>query len=141
MARRKQRGGSVRDRVPGLNKSTDNGQGEAPVAVAEKKKTEGAPAGPQKTPAKLEDYLAAQLHESQSNLMEARADNLRMSQQLLAKDQEILRLKQRLHNMEVKEVEKLKGKLRENHKLTVGTSFKQDDDTGEVFRVENQATQ
>ena len=113
MTRRK-RGNSVRDRVPSLNKSTKKDQGDGSVAVAEQeqkaadqKAPETPDEGPTRTPAKLADYLAAQLHEAQGNLMEAKADILRLRQQLLVKDQSILKLQEKIHNLELKEVEKL----------------------------------
>ena len=153
MTRRNKQKTSVRDRVPGLKKPRVNGaQSGKEVAVASQSTPEevppkGTPAEgasektEKRTPATTADYLAAQLHESQSNLMTARALNLKFRSELLAKDRAILTLEQKLHNQEVEKVEKLKGRLREEHKLRLGATLKKDDDTGEVYWLEKNSSE
>lgn len=139
------RSGSVRDRVPGLRKQSNNdtqsdGATAMVVAPSVEQETGEAQDKPEqkKTPASVADYLAAQLHEAQGNIVDLRSNSISLRQALLQKDQIILNLEKKIFALEAQEVEKLKIQLREDHGLTFGRTLKKDDETGEVFWLETE---
>jgi len=130
---------SVRDRVAGIQKPKIKAQGNGGEQVAVETMDEiEQGAKPKKTLVSTADYLAAQLHEAQSNIMDLRAAQMNMRQALLQKDQVILNLETRILNLEAKEVEKLKEQLRETHGLRMGRTMKKDEKTGEIFWLESE---
>jgi hypothetical protein len=143
--KRGKKSGSVRDRVPGLRKQSSNdtqiaGGTTMVVAPSADQKTEITQEKPEqkKIPASVADYLAAQLHEAQGNIVDLRSNSISLRQALLQKDQIILNLEKKIFAMEAQEVEKLKIQLREDHGLTFGRTLKKDDETGEVFWLETE---
>ena len=74
------------------------------------------------------EVLAVQLHEARSQNFELRNQLINLQQALVEKEKLILELEKPLIEGENKA-------LRDKHKLTVGTSFQRDPDTGDYYRV------
>jgi len=140
--RRGKKSSSVRDRVPGIQKQSGNGAERkvetAMNVVTEESRPVETAASKKRTPATVADYLAAQLHEAQGNIMDLRTQAMSFRQVLLQKDQVILNLEKKILQLESREVEKLKEQLREDHGLAFGRTMEKNDETGEIFWVESE---
>jgi len=140
--RRGKKSSSVRDRVPGIQKQNGNSavrKVEAAMNVATEEGQLVEPnASKKRTLATVADYLAAQLHEAQGNIMDLRTQAMSFRQVLLQKDQVILNLEKKILQLESREVEKLKEQLRDDHGLTFGRTMEKNDETGEIFWVDTE---
>jgi hypothetical protein len=91
------------------------------------------------------DYLAAELHACRDQLIDAKNKVLEKSmvavkaQKLaLAKDEAIIALEARLLQQEAQTTTKANIKLREKHGLLLDARLHKDDDTGEVYYLEEE---
>ena len=101
--------------------------------ISEVGKTQADVMTPKRELASIADFHAAQLHEAKGQIMELRAENLKLRQLLLQKEQVIL-------NLERETSEKEKAQLRKDHGLALGRALHRDDKTGEVYWVEQSPT-
>ena len=103
-------------------------------------KVNGAAPGPQRIPGTAADWLAAQNHELRADNCDLRDKVMDRDGIIIKKDQLILTLRQKLHQLEVeksqrerKTAETTNAKLRETHGLILGRSIHRDDTTGDVY--------
>ena len=129
MARKKtKQGGHVKNRV----KDALNGSNGSPKCSVTKM-PEPATLADERIPATEADYLAAQLHQARSQLVQFKQTILAKDEAILQKDLQLIQKDKAILALEAKMVDEQNATLRTQHSLQFDKTIHKDDETGEVY--------
>jgi hypothetical protein len=80
------------------------------------------------------------LHTANNQIIDLHAQVFNQQKQLVERDNRLLEKDKKIHDMEQKAREVDNAKLRKKHKLIVGQTIVNDDETGKVYRAPLPAT-